>query len=401
MSIKGRTPKLGLMLAALVVTLAAVPVEALEQRTLSQRFPITEGDTLRLANLAGRLELESTSGSEVEVIATIFAAGKSAGQTEELLNSMNWVEARDRQGRREWALSYPVDRYRTFRYPGSDARHDDHDESFWGKLFSSFDMSRSNTRYLGERVSVVRGGSAPTLYADLVVRFPTSGSLVVRNMVGRAYGGDLAGDLTVDTGSGSVDIDSFEGRLNVDTGSGTVKLGSVSGELLVDTGSGSIYIDALAGSGELDTGSGKIDVGGVDSDSLVADTGSGSIAVRNGRVGHLIADTGSGGIKVLDVDVEVFEADTGSGSVTLQSSLLNARDVEIDTGSGSVKIYGHPSASFYLTADQGSGSFRSGYEDAKLIMRGREVVGAERGDRKTRIRVDTGSGSCTIAPKGG
>jgi len=120
--------------------------------------------------------------------------------------------------------------------------------------------------------------------------------------------------------------------------------------------------------------------------------------VEDGTVGTLVADTGSGSIQVLDVDVEVFEGDTGSGGVTLRGSLANAREVTIDTGSGSVRIYGGADAAFDIEARQGSGSLSVLYDDATLRKQGHKVVGATRGDRRTRIRVETGSGGCVIAP---
>jgi DUF4097 and DUF4098 domain-containing protein YvlB len=72
-----------------------------------------------------------------------------------------------------------------------------------------------------------------------------------------------------------------------------------------------------------------------------------------------------------------------------------------DTGSGDVEIYGGPDADFRLTADQGSGDLRVGYDDAKLQYedsRHRKVVGATRGDGRTRIEIDTGSGDAVVAP---
>jgi hypothetical protein len=57
------------------------------------------------------------------------------------------------------------------------------------------------------------------------------------------------------------------------------------------------------------------------------------------------------------------------------------------------------SASFDIDADQGSGDLRVRYEDAVLRRSGRKVVGAKRGDGRTAIHVETGSGDCVIGPK--
>lgn len=377
----------------------SLPAFAIDQKNVSKSFPLPASGALRLANLAGQIEIVP-GGSEVKVEATVFADGKSASQTRELLDGMQWVETRDQKGNQEWALSYPVDDFRGFAYPRPGRKG--HDDSFWEGLFSSLNFgSQTNGYLLGKRVAVYEssGSSVPVLYADLKITLPARGKVVVRNLVGAVKGGTLEGDLTVDTGSGNVALTGFSGNLYVDTGSGDVKLGSVRGETRVDTGSGDIDITELIGNGSLDTGSGDVEVAKVAAGKLDIDTGSGNILVANGSAATLRGDTGSGDIEVRNVEIEVFEGDTGSGNVTLQSSLADAREVRIDTGSGDVEIFGGATASFDLEASQGSGELYCRYDDATLRKRGHEIVGAERGDRQTRIIVETGSGDCTIAPK--
>ncbi len=396
---RSRFLRLPALLAAAAIAFP-LPALAVDQRNVSKTFSQPSSGTLRLANLAGHVEIVP-GGGEVKVEATVFADGKSAAQTRALLDGMQWVETRDQKGNPEWALSYPVDDYRGFAYPRPG--RNGHDDSFWETLFSGLSIgSQSNGYLLGKRVAVYEssGPSVPVLYADLKITLPARSKLVVRNLVGAVKGGILEGDLTVDTGSGGVAVAGFSGNLYVDTGSGDVKLGSVRGETHVDTGSGDIDIEELIGNGLLDTGSGDVDVAKVAAGKLDIDTGSGNILVADGSVATLLGDTGSGDIEVRDVEVETFEGDTGSGNVTLQSSLAEAREVRIDTGSGDVEIFGGPAASFDLEASQGSGELYCRYDDATLRKRGHEIVGAERGDRQTRIVVETGSGDCTIAPKG-
>jgi hypothetical protein len=40
------------------------------------------------------------------------------------------------------------------------------------------------------------------------------------------------------------------------------------------------------------------------------------------------------------------------------------------------------------------------YKDAVLRRSGRKVIGAKRGDGRTAIHIETGSGDCTIGPQG-
>ncbi len=355
-------------------------------RVYHQTLAVKAGETLRVANLAGTIRVVAGKGPDLVVEASIHGAG----DLRSVIDGMSFVAAKDRKGRPEWALSYPVDTYDGFSYPTRGG-----ESSGW------FDNSRSTLEYMGRRISVysrVHSG-APVLYADIRLELPVTGAIVMRNGAGAVRGERLTGDFGIDTGSGDVEISAFDGKLEVDTGSGDVNLGELKGALKVDTGSGDVRVTSLNGDGTVETGSGDIDLKAVVAKSFSADTGSGNVRVASGSVATLVADTGSGDIRIEGVEVETFKGDTGSGDVTLKSTLANARDIVVDTGSGSVRIFAGANASFDLEADQGSGDLVVDYADAVYKKHGREIYGARRGDGKTRIRVDTGSGDCVIKPE--
>ncbi|HEX3557332.1 MAG TPA: DUF4097 family beta strand repeat-containing protein [Thermoanaerobaculia bacterium] len=396
-------PKVPALAAALMLSLgvaAAPAVQAAEQtRALHQAFPAGAAE-VRLANLAGRIEIVPGRGGEVVVDATIHGEADSAAETQRILAQMKWVRSHDKKGREEWALSYPVEKYRSYSYPNGKERDGD---SEMPAFLSFLNVgSQTVTTYRGEKVRIYarRRDSAPTLYADLRIILPAGANVAVRNAVGAVHGGDLDGTLAVDTGSGKVQIASHSGQLSVDTGSGDVVVGSAKGETKIDTGSGDVVVKRLVGNGTVSTGSGSVTVSQVSAGKLAIDTGSGDVTVQDGVAGRLIADTGSGGVKVLSVELEELAAQTGSGDVTVQSSLAQARKVKAETGSGDIVIKAGPDASFDVDSDQGSGSLIVNYADATLRKAGRKVVGARRGDGRTAIHVETGSGDCTIGPKG-
>jgi DUF4097 and DUF4098 domain-containing protein YvlB len=124
------------------------------------------------------------------------------------------------------------------------------------------------------------------------------------------------------------------------------------------------------------------------------------VTLQDGEAGRVNAKTGSGGIKVLSVELEDLTAETGSGDVTVQSSLARTKRLSAETGSGDVVIKAGPDASFDVASDQGSGELKVGYADAVLRKSGHKVVGARRGNGRTAIHVETGSGDCTIRPRG-
>ncbi|MEM7048802.1 MAG: DUF4097 family beta strand repeat-containing protein [Acidobacteriota bacterium] len=337
---------------------------ATESRTLERTFPAD----VRLANLAGTVEIVEGSGSEVRVTAEIHAKGDSDSETQELLEGMDWIEYRTKKGVDLWALSYPVDEHRKFSYPR--------------KGMGLLRYGSSSSYYLGKKVTVTRKPSgAPVLYAHLTIEVPSGADVGMRNLVGGIEVESLQASHDLDTGSGDVTLADLEGDLMVDTGSGNVSTGSVDGDVGIDTGSGDVEIAAVRG-GELEV-----------------DTGSGNVQVSSGRVRSVMIDTGSGNIRVEDFDAEEMDFDTGSGNITVDSPLDWARKVVADTGSGNVTILGDAEASFKIRSDQGSGNLTIGYRDAELIKSGRELVGAERGDQHTRIDVDTGSGNVRLSPR--
>ena len=385
-----------LLAATLGATLTATAhADDTKSRAFRQAFP-PQAPEIRLANLAGHVELVRGDGKDVVVEATVHAAAGSDAETQKLLDGMKWVRAKDAKGRDEWALAYPVEKYKAYHYPQPHSGET-------GFFLNLFNNSHTATTFRGEKVRIyseTRSG-VPTLYADLRIALPAGSQVAVRNAVGRLNGsGALEGTLSIDTGSGKVTLASYSGRLTVDTGSGDVVIGAFKGETKVDTGSGDVVVRNLVGSGSLNTGSGNVTVENLAASKLTLDTGSGDVTIRGGDAGQVIADTGSGNVKLLGVEIEELAADTGSGDVVLRSSLANARKITAETGSGSVHIQGGANASFNVDSDQGSGELRVRYKDAVLRRAGRKVIGAKRGDGRTAIHIETGSGDCVIGPQG-
>jgi DUF4097 and DUF4098 domain-containing protein YvlB len=377
---------------------AAAYADAPQARLVRESFPVAAGQTLRLANLAGRVDLVPGSGPQVVVEATVHAEGDSAAETQKLLAGMKWVKSHDSKGREEMALSYPVETYRGFHFPRRNQETSDLPS------FLSFlsDAGHSSTVYRGERVRIYprRRSGVPTLYADLKISVPSGAGLAVRNILGAVRGEDLSGNVEVDTGSGDVRFGVFSGNLKIETGSGDVRLGAARGETAVQTGSGDIAVGNLVGNGSFGTGSGDVVIDQAAAGKLSLDTGSGNVTIKAGTVAKIVAKTGSGDVKMSHVELEELVADTGSGNVTLQSSLAQARQVKIGTGSGDIQINAGAQAAFDVVSDQGSGDLRVGYADATLRKHGDKVVGARRGDGRTHIHIETGSGDCSIVPKG-
>jgi len=392
---RARIPALA---SALAFMAGAAYADAPQTRLVRESFPVAAGQTLRLANLAGRVELVPGQGSQVVVEATVHADGDSAAETQKLLAGMKWVRSHDGKGREEMALAYPVESYRGFHYPRPKDREDDI------PAFLSFlaDNNRTSTTYRGERVRVYarRKSGVPTLYADLRIAVPASAAFAVRNVLGAVRSEDLTGTVEVDTGSADVRFGAFAGTLTIETGSGDVRLGGVKGETTIKTGSGDLSVGNLVGNGTINTGSGDVVIEQVAAGKLAVETGSGNQTVRAGTASKVVSKAGSGDVRLLKVEVEELVADTGSGNVTVHTSLAQTRQVKIGTGSGDIRLAAGAQASFDLDSSQGSGDLRVGYADATLRKHGDKVIGAKRGDGRTHIHIETGSGDCSIKPQG-
>ena len=106
-------------------------------------------------------------------------------------------------------------------------------------------------------------------------------------------------DVTIDDGSGSIDIRNLAAGVSIDDGSGSIELHNVA-SVDIDDGSGSIKISKAAGDVTIIDGSGSIKVGSVDG-SVSIDDGSGSIDVSDVEKDLIIVDDGSGGFDYSDV----------------------------------------------------------------------------------------------------
>jgi len=342
------------VLLATVAVLATCTALAETTRTVSATLDGAAAAAFAVENLAGSMTIVATDGTAVEAVATIHA------ESAELAADVSFEQVRAHSGLPTLRLVYPVERHRTFRFPGSGS---------------------STVEYADRRVKV-SSRSGVLLWADVEVRVP--------RRVERAAFFNLVGTLTAE---------GLAGDVRLDGASADIVARRTSGHVVGDTGSGDVRAEAVTGSFVCDTGSGDCIVSGFDGDELSCDTGSGDIIARDVRALRVSADTGSGSVRVENADIEEFHGDTGSGDVVLHNSGARLRRAFADTGSGDFTLYLPADASFEAEADLGSGDIVSRFPDAQPIVRRREVVGYRRGAGTIRVGADLGSGSLLIAPR--
>jgi putative adhesin len=352
---------------SLVAVVSAVSLASAETtRTLRAELSADAVGHFAVENLAGTMRVVPATGRTVVAVATVHA------ESDALAGSMKLEQVVGKQGVPTLRVIYPLDEEKTLRYPGRGK-----EERFLEKMFGG---SSTTTEYDGHKVKVSET-SGVLLYADLEVQVPGHlDNAVFRNLVGNLEGKDVEGKILFDTSSGDVTLASVKGEIKSDTGSGDVKLTGATGSFTCDTGSGDCDLSEFSG------------------DVLRCDVGSGDVTIRKATAHRLDIDTGSGDVHVTEGDVEEFLADTGSGDVRLENPGTRLVHVKADAGSGNVVLRLAPDATFEALADQGSGDITMRYKDAQPIVRHKEVIGYRRGDARTKIDVDTGSGDLTIEP---
>jgi DUF4097 and DUF4098 domain-containing protein YvlB len=357
---------LTLPMAALLVT--AAPLTASES-TKTLKIEMAPSGEFAVENLAGTMRVSAGTGDKVVVTATVH------GESSEVADELKLEQVVNEKGIPTLRVIYPTDKYSTFRYPGRDSGHNG---SGW---FSGWlGGSSTSTKYAGHKVKVSEG-SGTLLYADVAVQLPrNSVEGTFRNIVGQIDGSGVEGTLKFDSGSGDITLNKLKGAISADTGSGDIKAEDVNGSFNGDTGSGDINLSNF------------------ESDMVKCDTGSGNVDIADGTAGKVDVDTGSGDVHVEDVDVEEVSADTGSGDVLLVTRGEKLRTAKADTGSGDVTMRLSAGASFEAMADIGSGDIVNHYSDAQPITKNREIIGYRRGDARTKIDVQTGSGDFVLEP---
>jgi hypothetical protein len=390
-------PTLAAAAALLTVALAATPAaDAAEHREeISRRFAAAPGLVVGLENLAGTVDLVASDG-EVTVDATVVAAADSDAEARRLASLLE-IRFDERGDRLVIEADYPVDRYDTYHYPGEDGGDGDDGGSFLGRLFGE-GGSRTQTRYQGERVTVVSSprGGAVTLYALFRIGLPAGVGAKVENAAGDVTARGVAGPLSLDTGAGAIRVADGEGPLRADTGSGGVTVTDHRGQVQADTGSGDVRLTRVWGDVDADTGSGDVHLENVEGDRLHVDTGSGDVRIRGAR-GALYADTGSGAVEADEVTVVgILEADTGSGGITVRGDLAQAESIRLDAGSGRITLASPTYPPMDLDISTGSGGIDVDLPGLEVLRKEEDALRARYQGGGVRVEIDTGSGGVRI-----
>jgi hypothetical protein len=267
---------------------------------------------LDISNIAGDIVVSRGGGSEATIEIVKTAQGRTAEDARQMLGLVQ-VEISERGGRGEVKT----------RYPSSE--------------------SRGNRRNINVSVA-----------CNIVT--PADTRLIVRSISGNIKVGDIRGDLSLETVSGTVDV-SKATRISAAK--------SISGEV-------TIADSTLEGSAE----AGSI---------------SGAVKIRGVQARRLNISSISSGIVIENTTAERIDAQTMSGDVEFQSGLSGNGRYELKSHSGNVQVTLTGNTGFELEANSWSGSVRADLSNFK--PQGEAADGRKR--RRT-LRGTFGDGSAFL-----
>ena len=136
-------------------------------------------------------------------------------------------------------------------------------------------------------------------YIDLKLQVPANLALDIDDGSGAILISKMTADINVKDGSGELIINGGN-NVSIDDGSGDIEVSKISGNLTIDDGSGAIKVTDVRGNIAIDDGSGNIEVANVQSAVTITD-GSGNINVFNTK-GLTILAAGSGDVTFNKID---------------------------------------------------------------------------------------------------
>jgi hypothetical protein len=139
------------------------------------------------------------------------------------------------------------------------------------------------------------------------------------------------------TGSGDQTLETLTGTFDLESGSGDMRLRDLNGEVHLHTGSGDVEGRNVSGAITARAGSGDINIEQSAKGDVDVQTGSGNIELR-GLEGGLHAEAGSGDLSVEAARVAPWQIRTGSGNVRVHLPSDAAFNLEANTSSGSVIV---------------------------------------------------------------
>ncbi|MCM1541105.1 MAG: DUF4097 family beta strand repeat-containing protein [Blautia sp.] len=241
----------------------------------------------------------------------------------------------------------------------------------------------------------------------------SAGQISIRTTSGDVDLEELTGSTDIECSSGNVTVETITGDTQVRTSSGDVKIKSLTGEANTESSSGYLWIGALTGNAQLETASGDIEVGYLDG-NVQATTASGNVQMPEGRgdrnistsSGNIMAGSTEGSVQVsaqsgcVQIDLGKGEGsiETASGDVQLKLGELTGT-LKVNCSSGYADIRLAAENEFDFMADTNSGNITTFFDNDLTFSSRRNHAQGTYGanEQGNRIEVETASGDVKVS----
>ncbi len=179
--------------------------------------------------------------------------------------------------------------------------------------------------------------SGGNVSVDLDITAPPGTEIDLRLGAGDVRIEDILGEISVQTGTGDLDVRAGGASINLSTGTGDVHVEDVDGELVVSTGTGDLELKGCDGRAELHSGTGDIVYQGRPEGDSFFETGVGDIILKlpSDADVEIELTSGFGDVKVRDFE-DVEESRQAASGVIGDGSRGRVR---AHTGVGNIDLY--------------------------------------------------------------
>ena len=338
---------------------------------------------VEVENLVGILTVELSSENKIECITKSHAFAKDEKKAKDLAGKLQMKVEGDRK-KVSISAQYPLSEHSIYYYPASEKELKKR-----GSAKSKSKFYKNKLHYRGENVTVMSEPSLASIYlfADISLKIPASGKVILKNYVGTIRSQGIVGDLTVESSTGTIRIAKGQGKLQFSTASGNIDIKGQQGDMSGFAGLGNIELSSCQGSVEINTGSANVTCKDSQFSNLQIKSGSGTVSLDK-TSGDLIVSCGSGRVQADDFDAKkILKIETGSGSVRLKGDLSSVEQLFIQTGSGTVTLVSTPFPELPFDVKSGSGDLEIKVPGIKLESTGEQkaIIRTGSGD----IRLET------------
>jgi DUF4097 and DUF4098 domain-containing protein YvlB len=318
-------------------------------KKIEKEWSVDKNYVLHLENLAGAVFIEEASDNVLVCQVVCRAFAKEEKRAQELLEKLN-VDLQEGKDKVSVNVHYPVEDHPFYYYPAYGAF--DQKGGFSGK-----GPAKCRVNYDQKEVHVMHEPSlaAITLFADIHLKVPKNGVLVLKNEVGNIELVQVASSATIENTTGVVELKKTSGKAYFTARNSHVRLSEVEGLIEGVSAAGKIEAKKCQGKFLITTASGPISFEECVGKSFDIRSGSGAIVVEK-TSGEFQLRSGSGKVQLVECQAEgVLKVETGSGNVRLNGDFSKLSSLFINTGSGDVTFSSLPFPELFFDARTASG----------------------------------------------